>query len=1071
MRPLELTIEGLRSFRTPVTLDLRGRDQIAIVGDTGAGKSSIIEAITYALYGQATFAGLNRELMNDTATQLRVVLRFQVGDEEWEVVRTLRRRAAGTVGTPIAQLSRFAADGELRELHEQVRPVNERIEAVIGLNRDAFLRTTVLPQGRFAQLLVEDDPRARSTILRQVWRTDELEAAGQLAAAARQQIATLRARIDQAAAGYPEDPPAHLEQLRKRAEEARRAADHATATQTAAATAHRALEAAEAQRGRAAAAAARLGGFSAPALAAELAPLAAQAEELDGQESDLRERGRVVAAELSRIPADDDGPAVAAVATALTTLRGIPRLAEEAAGAAAELQERSTAAERRRAAAEPAAAAAESATEAVAAHAVLGAPLEQARLDAGRRRERVLELHTAAHEAADAVGAARQELERSERIRGEVAAALGAASAETERRAQDASRAEEHLAAAQRSESAVLIAGGLHPGDECPICRRALAPEWRAPAGGDLGAAKQEAAAARAAATQARETEVTLAARRDSAVEAAAAAAERLRAAAAEAADRRRALAEAAGSLRDRQDHEKRRAGSAAATDAAAPLPKAAAHLAPLKAVVADPDAPLPAAAAHLAPLEAAVSAAVQAVADHTDRRDALQREAAQQAKAAAIAAELAGSAEQFRNSAAQAATAALVRLRQAVADVPQPYRPALNLSAQPADLPALDLPAVDFQIAAARSRERVLAERTGERDRLNQLQRAITLQQTALTQRRTTAVDEPLAVLGRGLNAHRDVLARSALELALEPDLPGALTATQREVVAARIDRLGRITAELLQAAGEQTEQAATQSRNARAALQAIGRHLGVGDNQDEPAVIVAVATSAAESARYAARATAEAAEAFAANLDQVLALRELLGEILERERALADLEAALKEGAFLKWLTLRRSRDLLVHASRTLEQISGGRYAFVEPADEFERWRVLDRDSGQPRSPASLSGGEQFIASLALALGMVEMMARSGGRLESLFLDEGFGSLDRTNLDAAIEALGMVAAGGRMVVLISHVQAVAEQVAHVAMVTRTHTGSRIEWLSEGQRRQLVETEAGAASLGGLLE
>ena len=97
--------------------------------------------------------------------------------------------------------------------------------------------------------------------------------------------------------------------------------------------------------------------------------------------------------------------------------------------------------------------------------------------------------------------------------------------------------------------------------------------------------------------------------------------------------------------------------------------------------------------------------------------------------------------------------------------------------------------------------------------------------------------------------------------------------------------------------------------------------------------------------------------------------------------------------------------------------------------------------------------------------------MMARSGGRLESLFLDEGFGSLDRSNLDAAIEALQVVAAGGRLVVLISHVQAVAEQVPHVAMVTRTHTGSRIEWLSEGQRRQLVETEAGAAALGGLLE
>jgi DNA repair protein SbcC/Rad50 len=85
----------------------------------------------------------------------------------------------------------------------------------------------------------------------------------------------------------------------------------------------------------------------------------------------------------------------------------------------------------------------------------------------------------------------------------------------------------------------------------------------------------------------------------------------------------------------------------------------------------------------------------------------------------------------------------------------------------------------------------------------------------------------------------------------------------------------------------------------------------------------------------------------------------------------------------------------------------MSGGRYTVAELCDENAEWRVIDNDSGLARTPASLSGGEQFIASLALGLGMVEMMARSGGRLESLWLDEGFGSLDRSNLDAAIEAL----------------------------------------------------------------
>ena len=152
----------------------------------------------------------------------------------------------------------------------------------------------------------------------------------------------------------------------------------------------------------------------------------------------------------------------------------------------------------------------------------------------------------------------------------------------------------------------------------------------------------------------------------------------------------------------------------------------------------------------------------------------------------------------------------------------------------------------------------------------------------------------------------------------------------------------------------------------------------------------------------------------------------------------------------------------------------MSGGKYAFVDPGDAEEQWRVLDRDSGQDRSPASLSGGEQFIASLSLALGMVEMMARGGGRLESLFLDEGFGSLDRNNLDAAVQALGSVAARGRLVGVISHVRAVAEQIDHVLAVTRGATGSRVEWLTSRQRRQLSESDTGleaASALAGLLE
>ena len=209
-------------------------------------------------------------------------------------------------------------------------------------------------------------------------------------------------------------------------------------------------------------------------------------------------------------------------------------------------------------------------------------------------------------------------------------------------------------------------------------------------------------------------------------------------------------------------------------------------------------------------------------------------------------------------------------------------------------------------------------------------------------------------------------------------------------------------------------------------------------------------VVACASDKAREADARTAERiAENFSRLVAQLTELRRTGEELNHAYKVLKDLSAALKPGAFPKWLTLRRSRALLIHASRLLEQMSGGRYTLAELYDENAEWRVIDNDSGLARTPASLSGGEQFIASLALGLGMVEMMARSGGRLESLWLDEGFGSLDRSNLDAAIEALASVAARGRMVAVISHIRAVADQVNHVLAVTRGATGTQASWLN----------------------
>ncbi|MCY4506365.1 MAG: SMC family ATPase, partial [Acidobacteria bacterium] len=291
MRPLHLAIEGLRSFRSPVSIDFAGRDHVAIVGDTGAGKSSILEAVTYALYGQTTFtAQANQELMNDTSLHLRVVLRFRVSGETWEVARTLRRDGQGRVGSPNAQLRRLGADGEAVEQVEQVKPVNDGVKALIGLDSDAFLRTVVLPQGRFARLLVEDRPTDRGRILRQVWRTDELEAAGALAGAARHEAERLRERLAQAASGYPDDPAAHLAALQAARETAGRDADAATEDERAAAAAHEALLSAATARREASGVTERLGARDVEGVAGVLAPIAAAERRIAGEEAAHEQR-------------------------------------------------------------------------------------------------------------------------------------------------------------------------------------------------------------------------------------------------------------------------------------------------------------------------------------------------------------------------------------------------------------------------------------------------------------------------------------------------------------------------------------------------------------------------------------------------------------------------------------------------------------------------------------------------------------------------------------------------------------------------------------------------------------
>lgn len=103
----------------------------------------------------------------------------------------------------------------------------------------------------------------------------------------------------------------------------------------------------------------------------------------------------------------------------------------------------------------------------------------------------------------------------------------------------------------------------------------------------------------------------------------------------------------------------------------------------------------------------------------------------------------------------------------------------------------------------------------------------------------------------------------------------------------------------------------------------------------------------------------------------------------------------------------------------------------------------------TGKVRDVKTLSGGESFMAALALALGMTDLITRTSGavQVDTLFIDEGFGSLDETSREQAIRILQGLSGGNRMVGIISHVTELKDQIDQQLVVTRTRQGSRAEW------------------------
>ena len=159
----------------------------------------------------------------------------------------------------------------------------------------------------------------------------------------------------------------------------------------------------------------------------------------------------------------------------------------------------------------------------------------------------------------------------------------------------------------------------------------------------------------------------------------------------------------------------------------------------------------------------------------------------------------------------------------------------------------------------------------------------------------------------------------------------------------------------------------------------------------------------------------------------------------------------------SFSRYLLGRLLDDILLAASSRLDIMSEGRYQLTRKLDQSNNRSAFGLDieltdayTGQKRSVNTFSGGEGFIASLSLALGLSEVVQNNAGgiQLDTLFIDEGFGSLNDEALEQAINVLTRLSGDGRLVGVISHVNELKERIDAQLLITKTENGSSAEFV-----------------------
>jgi exonuclease SbcC len=233
-----------------------------------------------------------------------------------------------------------------------------------------------------------------------------------------------------------------------------------------------------------------------------------------------------------------------------------------------------------------------------------------------------------------------------------------------------------------------------------------------------------------------------------------------------------------------------------------------------------------------------------------------------------------------------------------------------------------------------------------------------------------------------------------------------------------------------------------------------------------DPPAPVAARTEAAAEAQRNHASVVQEhgKAQQAADQLRQLqpritAALTDLqpLAERADQARQLADLAGGLGANKYKMTLSsfvlAARLEEVAAAASQRLQTMTGGRYTLVHTDARRGGGRAglgllaCDAWTGQDRDTSTLSGGETFLASLALALGLADVVTQeaAGTPMEALFVDEGFGTLDEETLEEVMTVLDGLREGGRIVGIVSHVSELRQRIPAQVHVRKGHHGSRV--------------------------